>query len=211
VLAKWTDSEQRGHPSLFGVRADRVRRDLRGLVRAEGRLRFFAPLVPGYFELAFEAVLPGAAADGGDLHLKAVVDRIDTSSDRAVVIDYKSSRVPALKELLGPEALLTTSFQLPLYAAIARERLGLPTTSARYLSIRDAEATAELADDRRFTLDLGPGSDADPATLAATVVRIHHAMSDGDFRVAPRSCRYCELSAACRVVLRSGLDEEAGE
>src|SRR5207253_1394366 len=60
------------------------------------------------------------ASDGGSggmaLHIEGIIDRVDLGPGRAVVLDYKAGRLGRYQELLNSH-LLSTSFQLPLYAA----------------------------------------------------------------------------------------------
>lgn len=224
VLAEWEAGEARGHPALFAVRGQRVRREVERLLRTEAAERFFAPHRPHLFEHRFEAEV--AAEGGGRLHLRGTIDRVDLDRDggSAVVIDYKTGRASGYRKLLGDDVLLVTSFQLPIYAAALQREQGLRSVSACYLALRDAQPTRALSTGGRIVLDEpAPGepasgderrgegaSDAAP-TLGAALRSLHRAMREGRFSVAPRSCDFCSLGAACRVVLRRTPEAEGGE
>ncbi len=139
-----------------------------------------------------------------DVHVRGIVDRIDLLPDGTLlVIDYKSSRVDSLSPRLKPQALLAPEFQLPLYAAMLRQREPSARVDAAYLSLKDARRTKTLREN---------GVDLDALPLAGAVQARVEKMRAGRFPVRPLSCDYCQLKPLCRLVaLPTDPDENGGE
>lgn len=220
IFAEWQDTERTGHPALFQARARRIRRDVHELVAAEGqaltdpRQGVSARLVPRWFEREFELRVPDPAGEP-PLYLTGKIDRVDLENNpagqpaAALVLDYKGGRLDRYRRKLGKEELLVTAFQLPVYAAAVRAELGVPV-SAAYYSIREARRSPPLTDAAAMTLTL-PAMDqaaaGESTTLGDALWDLRRRMLAGDFAVRPRTCEFCDLEAACRVVVRPVDDE----
>src|SRR6185369_3903082 len=141
-------------------RLERERAALRRLVvrRIVEEAEF--PLVPGFrpaeFELPFgigEAppfVLAAPAGPRGEsVELSGMIDRVDVDdAGRAVVVDYKTSRIARYAKL--DEKIATgADLQLPIYAMAAAKLLGRAVVAAGYATLRDG---------RERWLRLAPGA-----------------------------------------------------
>src|SRR5438132_324944 len=140
----------------------------------------------------------------GEVHVRGIVDRIDRLPDGTLlVIDYKSSRIDSLNPRLKPEGLLAPEFQLPLYAAMLRQREPSARVDAAYFSLKDARRTKTLREN---------GVDLETLPLAGAVQDRVERMRAGRFPVRPLSCDYCQLKPLCRLVaLPTDPDENGGE
>ena len=140
----------------------------------------------------------------GEVHVRGIVDRIDRLPDGTLlVIDYKSSRIDSLNPRLKPEGLLAPEFQLPLYAAMLRQREPSARVDAAYFSLKDARRTKTLREN---------GVDLEALPLAGAVQDRVERMRAGRFPVRPLSCDYCQLKPLCRLVaLPTDPDENGGE
>src|SRR5207253_1606799 len=116
----------------------------------------------------------------GEVHVRGIVDRIDRLPDGSLlVIDYKSSRIDSLNPRLKPEGLLAPEFQLPLYAAMLRQREPSARVDAAYFSLKDARRTKTLREN---------GVDLEALPLAGAVQDRVERMRAGRFPVRPLSC-----------------------
>ncbi len=160
-----------------------------------------------------------ADIEGLDVALR--IDRLDRLPDgRRIVIDYKTGAV-------SPSAWFgerPDDPQLPLYATLLREELaGVVFAQLRpgEMGFQGVVAEADLVPDARPPEKLSRYLEDGtwPALLAhwsQTVQRLARAFRDSDTRVDPKrypdTCRYCELTALCRVTDVDGrvflLDEE---
>jgi hypothetical protein len=135
-----------------------------------------------------------------------------------VVLDYKAGRLGRYQDLLNSH-LLSTSFQLPLYAAALTvdESLrdgGPPLTeiSARYYSLRQGQVSKPLHDAEMISLDPEVRRRVPEHNVAEVAYRLWRRLRAGDFRVAPRTCEGCGLEATCRIpAAPSALAEAAAE
>ena len=101
----------------------------------------FRSLVPTEFEIGFGS---GNAAQGrrdgvdvGVARLSGKIDRIDTDPSmtaRAIIVDYKTSRIPTGKDIREKGEL-----QVPLYLLALREVLGREPVGGLFISIRKGE------------------------------------------------------------------------
>ena len=220
TLEDWAREHHVGHPGLWELRKTDVHRTLAAVVDAESE--------HGPRPLAIEARFgfeggwdPLRLRDGDDeVCVRGAIDRVDRTPDGVLVLDYKSSRPDTLK--LKLRALLDTEFQLPLYAAVLRQR-GEAHVDASYVSLGVAKRSDRLSKFAGGSLDalleLDPARRAalraqvpPPPNLADKVFEKVREMRAGTFEVRPTSCEFCELRPACRLVaLPTDPDENAGE
>ena len=147
------------------------------------------------------------------------IDRIDLGGGTARVVDYKSGgKSGEFREMLKPENFGRTSFQMPIYLMALKEavnRDGLVESAeildARYYLIGKpsdrpllkpielggdfARDYFELDETRRAELRRD-GRD----NLADQLAEMVGKMRSGDFRVSPKSCEYCRMDSACRIM-----------
>ncbi len=157
----------------------------------------------------------GDARSPVDVTLTGIVDRADLRVDAdgritaATVLDYKNvKREAELSARLAPQALGTTSFQIPLYAFAlsAAEDLRwapgadvsggyVPLRSHRKRVVRPMPAALLVREpDARRTV----ASDA-PAPIASRIVDLVASAVAGRFDVAPRECSpHCDYRLVCR-------------
>ena len=122
--------------------------------------------------------------------LAAKIDRLDTASGLAVVVDYKTGSSISRRELDG-----NIRVQLPLYAYLARKQEQSARVIARYAWLRGRHAQWQLDSD-----DPGDRLLIDGVVTRAGEVRA--AVEAGDFEVSPnvQPCpRYCAFQHVCRV------------
>src|SRR5204863_230913 len=82
-----------------------------------------------------------------DVFVRGAIDRIDRAPDGTlIVLDYKSGRIEPLRRKLRPDTLLQPEFQLPLYAALLRQRNPGARVDAQYVSLKSARRTARRAE-----------------------------------------------------------------
>ncbi len=111
--------------------------------------------------------------DLGGFALRGSIDRIDVSEEGLAVIDYKTGRVPKLADFTKKRVL-----QVPLYAAVARERLGRPVLLGLYRGLKSGEA-------RGFYLR----SAAEPGSLKGTDALDEQAQVDAVIQAAVDTAR----------------------
>lgn len=219
VLSGWPQRERMGHKDVFAVRVRRLREDLRHLIEREAKKPVAPGCVPRLFEHRFGPLAissPSEHEGGMPLHIFGIIDRVDVGGGRAVVLDYKAGRLDRYESILRHD-LLTTSFQLPLYAAALKADPSLPEqgihvdqVAARYYSLRSGRATSgQLDDQQMISLDPQVQAQAPEGNVAEVAYRLWRRLRDGDFRVAPLTCEGCGLEGACRVTLVDLPEEEA--
>ena len=81
------------------------------------------------------ALHPGEGEDPegrGPVWVDGQIDRVDVAKDgsAASVVDHKTGRIPAIEDHGR------TAFQLPLYAAVVAQKLGVDDVSALYVAVR---------------------------------------------------------------------------
>lgn len=130
------------------------------------------------------------------------IDRIDVSIEgtTARVVDYKTGRIPAMEEHGR------TAFQLPLYAAVVAQQLGLEEVSALYVSVRPRGFIDEWpkGDEARRAL----GGQREEAARAARKIML----SQWRGEVVPRPakatlCARCEARDVCRRPAAAPIDD----
>ena len=157
-------------------------------------------------------------------YVRGAIDRVDRDRDGGLlVIDYKSSGKQSLSRKLQPAGLLAPEFQLAIYAALLRQREPRSAIDAVYVSLRDAERSRTLRDATAQAVDFDVLLEMDPVRRAklrsATPPPLNLAdeiwervtrMRQGLFTIQPRSCDFCELKSACRIVALPPDPEENG-
>lgn len=218
------DLERRGHtghPALWQLGQERARAMARRVLSAELRGLPFPELLPGSTELAFgkagappgweEVVLPPAAPTESPLHLAGAIDRLDHAPGGLGVVDYKSSRSKSARQQL--EALLTTDYQLALYAYAASSRGGGELPKGAWLSLRDGgalsleEVLSQAGQGVAELLDTSPEGRAEAArkgqkNLANAAQQLASELRRGKFPARPRDCANCPYRPVCRITLR---------
>jgi ATP-dependent helicase/DNAse subunit B len=156
--------------------------------------------LPAAFEVQFGIEPPDAAStilpagvvqfgldNGGTIHLRGRIDRIDISSDgrRARILDYKSGK-PVRGRFMGGSAL-----QLPLYLYAARHlRSDLQWVAADYVYINRAAHPRQAI----FTDETWAETESDLRTLVTTLV---NGMRAGCFPQTPSTCQPCAFPLVC--------------
>ncbi len=176
-----------GRVGLWRIEREPALERLEDLLRAEAE-RCAADGVTAL--LGTETEIASALPLEPPLAVAAKIDRLDTASGLAAVVDYKTGRSISRKELDGDIRV-----QLPLYAYLARERERAERVIARYAWLRARHAQWQLDSD----------DPADRELIDSVVTRageVRAAVEAGDFRVNPnvQPCpRYCAFQHACRV------------
>jgi hypothetical protein len=214
VFARFEAEGRTGDPAVWAARREAVLSRLARVVQAEGRDH--DGLAPALLEHRFGGRSGRAPlevrGDGETVLLQGRIDRVDASGERLLVIDYKNARdAKPYAELLEPDAMGVTSFQVPAYLAAARELPGRGRLEAAYALLRKAARTEPFATepgDPLLALDAPQPESGDDATsapapgprgFAAGVVDGVRRIREGDFPIAPRACVGCPSGAVCRV------------
>ena len=187
-----------GHAPLRAIVRLRVRESVRALLkRALDDEEWDFVLA----EQAFGAGKPWPPfrIEGADLWLRGSIDRVDRSASMARVIDYKRSKstVRSSTAAVGEAAL-----QIPVYAAVAAQALGVPGTGIylpmqpRDLSTgRPARASKE---DRVAELARRTGGTSEIERRLGQLVRSIRAGKLAPLPVRESECIYCSVSGGCR-------------
>jgi ATP-dependent helicase/DNAse subunit B len=218
VFARWEAERYTGEPLLWEVAREKLLPLLDGFVAREGEDR--SGLVPMLFEREF-APLEIDDLRGGSLFLRGKIDRVDAdaASGRLRVVDYKlGGNGQKYREFLKQDAMGETSFQMPVYLlAAARELerehgLSCNSFSALFWLLRrldpvgrDYVATGDGVD--FFAVDPGSRARAGDGNFLNRLCAKVQAMREGDFRISPQNCDYCDFTGVCRHV-KGGLAEE---
>ncbi len=175
--------------------------------RARALVRDDATFLPGFepaeHEFAFGAASGRPFVFGG-VRLAGKIDRIDTSSDSLVVMDYKSGSTIAGHRRFAGDGLV----QLPVYAAAAATNLGRQAVGAVYRSIASLQVRGAWV---AASADLGAQGvstdSVDPSAFSALIDDAQdrvavavHGMRAGQVDPAPRgerACRYCPITGVC--------------
>jgi RecB family exonuclease len=145
-LDAWEARGRTGPGALWSLRRELALAQVARLVEVEARRR--SPLAPAALEAAFggpdDPPLRLPSPDGARaIVVRGRVDRVDAGAGRAEVIDYKSGRVD---DKLDAAQLGRTQFQLAIYAAWARQRLGAADVDAWLCSLRDGSRSTTLVE-----------------------------------------------------------------
>lgn len=121
------------------------------------------------------------------------VDRVErwTCKDEGFlrILDYKASRLDALKAYLEHDGLTAAHLQLPLYQRLLEAQAGLPV-SAWLLPLRDFS--------KPMPAFFAPGDAESRGRLEARVARLLQRAEAGIFPAVPgEACASCSLSSLC--------------
>lgn len=206
-LARFDEYEARGLtgtrvPTLLARR--RLERDLREWCASDNDVRAGTGARPTLFEHAFgfESVPPVevTAADGQSVRLRGRIDRIDVTPDgrRVVVLDYKTGRADAYKQIDKNPTLGGTHLQLPVYARAARAATGADVAEAWFLFVSGTDRGTK----RGYQIDDRVEEAFDDAVRAITdgigqgVFPGRPGKYDNYFGVFD-NCRYCAFDRIC--------------
>lgn len=196
-----------GHPLLWKLAREKVVREISALLRS-GRARPFAGLLPEKAEWKFSVELGGVTLGGK-------VDRVDVAGGAAGVVDYKSARIEGNIERV--QRLLTTEWQLPIYAYAVRAAGLAASVDAVWLSTREgSKALSVIAREVGVSVDELISTDAEvrarlsregKPNLGTEIERLVGRMRAGDFAARPKDCEWCRFRPVCRISSRK-LHEE---
>ncbi len=217
VFASWDAERYTGEPLLWEVTREKLLPLLDGFVVKEGEAG--SGLVPMLFEREF----PPLEVDdlrGESFFLKGKIDRVDADpvSGRLRVVDYKlGGNDRKYREFLKEDAMGESSFQMPVYLLAARKlvrehgiRCG--SFSALFWLLRKLDpvgrdyAASEDGTDF-FAVDPASRAQAGDGNFLNRLCAKVQAMREGDFRISPQNCEYCDFAGVCRYV-KGGQPEE---
>ena len=206
VFARFEAEGRTGDPAVWAARREAVLSRIARVVQAEARDH--DGLAPALLEHRFggRSAKPPLVvhADGDTVRLQGRIDRVDASGERLLVIDYKNARdAKAYAELLEPDAMGVTSFQVPAYLlAAARDLPGRASLEAAYALLRKAVRTEPFATepgDPLLALEPPPqaragdggaaGMSDGPRGFAMGVVDVVRRIRAGEFPIAPARVR----------------------
>lgn len=194
-----------GHPVLWGVDAEAIRRDVHRVLDADDGYRLLHRAVPEAVEHSFGPHSGNPVeielADGRTLRFKGFIDRIDRTADGgAVVLDYKRAAPRAYAELDADPVKRGRLLQLPLYGQAAREALGVDDVHVGYWFVSHRGSFSQVGyqlDDARF------------ARFREVVEALVAGIEAGDYPARPvdpvdgphgsSTCTYCDFQEACQV------------
>ena len=179
----------------------RLRIELELFLRTDNTLRAARRSTPIHVELAFgiddepsDVRLP----DGRSVRLRGFVDRVDKTEDGGLlVIDYKGGSKSSFSGMEANPLDDGRRLQLPLYARVVSERLGLkgPRTALYWLTRYGELKPMELEGDLESDLD---------RTVTAALDGISHGIfpavpgeAVGWPRMTFANCRYCDFDRIC--------------
>ena len=221
VFALYEADGRTGDPATWPGRSATVLARLELVVDAEGgagstQADELGGLVPALLEyqfggdsgvppLAFPDPLAGSGEER-EVLLRGRIDRVDASTQRMVVIDYKDSRARSdWRKKLEREALGQTNFQAPAYLMAASRALpGRVALEATYLLLRSAERVepfrCETGDPLLAVDEAGRAlaREAGDVPFADAVVSAVRRIRAGDFPIVSRDCTGCAFGAVCR-------------
>lgn len=163
---------------------------------------FLPEYVPVEHEWRFGTVA-GRPVEFAGIPVAGSIDRLDTGPAGILVTDYKSST-----DLKGGEGLLSHSLlQLPMYASVASDLLGVPVAGGLYRSMKSLKVRGfwlegELESGRRGCSADAMSADGIRELIASAGEMARHAV-DGiragriERRGSVEGCRYCVLSGSC--------------
>lgn len=142
-------------------------------------------LEPAEREIMVETLLGGDGAEGGELLLRGIIDRLDVSPAGDLrVVDYKTGGAP--REAFEARAL----FQLKFYALVLWRLRGRVPRVLRLVYLKDAEVCDYTPDAEELTRF--------ERTLVALWQAIERATADRDFRPRPsKLCGWCSYQDLC--------------
>ena len=194
-----------GHPVLWGVDAEAIRRDVHRVLDADDAHRAQHGAVPEAVEHSFGPDTGNPVdlqlADGRTLSFKGFIDRIDRTTDGgAMVLDYKRASPRAYDELGTDPVKRGRLLQLPLYGQAARNALGVDEVHVGYWFVSHRGGFAQVGyrlDDERF------------ARFRQVVEALVAGIEAGDYPARPvdpldgphgaSTCTWCDYQAACQV------------
>ncbi len=194
-----------GHPVLWGVDAEAIRRDVHRVLDADDGYRLLHRAVPEAVEHSFGPHTGNPVeiqlADGRALRFKGFIDRIDRTADGgAVVLDYKRAAPRAYAELDTDPVKRGRLLQLPLYGLAAREALGVDDVHVGYWFVSHRGAFGQVG----YQLD-----DTRLARFREVVEALVAGIEAGDYPARPvdpldgphgsSTCTYCDFQEACQV------------
>lgn len=155
-------------------------------------------------EKGFEGDLP--LIEGGTLHVRGIIDRIDHVGDRYILIDYKSGSGMAAYSVAQLER--GRNVQLWVYMLAAERALRLPTAGAAFLHIPNRKISGALAADYGDLV----------STARTRLTRVIDMARRGDFSAEPngreggKCALHCDYARLCRIAVRGrGGRDDAGE
>lgn len=227
---QYAEREHPGHPALWPLQRERARNMVRELLATPTNGLPFEGHRPKHTELLFgkseapsgwrQIVLPASEEGETPVHFSGSIDRLDQAPGAAAIIDYKSGKLEKLSELT--EALVATSFQLPLYLYAARTAGLKGQLRAAWLNLKEAKVVdfQEVLDEAGLTLEelLATSADAraqlaneHKPNFANAVHGLLKTLRRGEFPARAKSCEYCSFGAVCRTSERRLLEEDEGE
>jgi RecB family exonuclease len=154
--------------------------------------------------LASQAEVDVSVAFPGGVAVTGRIDRVDhLGNNECIVIDYKSSRIANVRNLVESAA----SLQGPLYALALREQFGLQTVAMMYHAVRE---------DQRFGWAARPLPGLDLKEMPPrwiddardkTIERLSGFLAGAVHPepADPAFCRWCDSKTACRYEQRESL------
>jgi ATP-dependent helicase/DNAse subunit B len=204
-LRKAEDTGDSGHPLVWEATRREVLADLRTFLDRDTAWRRLEEMDPTYFEQAFGAGKDWPSVDvpvdGGVVHLRGRMDRVDRSTDgrRAFVFDYKTGSNSRYGDLTDPIDA-GKRLQLAIYSRAVKQVLGdTVRTGAAYwfISSRGEFKRIPLPDDEAAVsrrLDEGLGLIAKGITSG-----VFPAVPGSDDYLEDRNsnCQWCPYDSVC--------------
>ena len=190
-----------GRRVLWEVAQEDILQDLERFLDDDEQYRSDEGMQPHHseYEFGFDgAPVALALPDGGRIHFRGFIDRVDVTPDgrRAVVTDYKTGSSRQFEKMEDDPLMAGKRLQLPVYALAVRETL-LPdvTLSAEYWFVSAKGGYT------RVPVSL----DAIEEQFRYTVQTIAEGVRGGIFPAnpgppslgGPENCRYCDFQRIC--------------
>ncbi|HYX91854.1 MAG TPA: PD-(D/E)XK nuclease family protein [Myxococcaceae bacterium] len=210
-----------GHPALWRIGQERARRMARQLLSSSTRGLPFEGLEPREVELEFgrpgaperwrEIAIPGGPGEE-PVFIAGKIDRIDAGGSALAVVDYKSGSIDSAPK--AAEALLESSFQVPLYLHAARVAGHTGELRGALVSLKNGkvllleEVLAKGGQRLEELLAVDPSARAELAAgdrknLANAVHGLVAELRAGRFPARAADCTFCTYRRVCRITERT--------
>ncbi len=185
-------------PVLWKALRLELREELKSYLEKELPILTTEGLIPSYFELKWTGSLPSPVA-GEMWH--GEMDRVDVGNGRAVVVDYKTGKIPTKK--IETEAIRGRRAQPPLYLLMADAFF---KEKGQAISELDFSYHQIGKKEERKTFSAEEWKEAQSAILETTAQQLS-LISAGNFLIYPdtepgssddRYCGFCDVADICR-------------
>ncbi len=221
VCQQWEEKEYTGDRNLWEIRKRKLAPLWDKFIDEESRYRHEG-FLPTYFEFMIGSFygdegkgdMPPLVVTGYDqkeILVGGKIDRVDFSSDKVRVIDYKNSSSDSFyRDLLKKEKIGVECFQIPVYLAAMKEFMSkqgmVNLMEGTFYLFRKAKRLKPYvieSSDCFFEKDLEKRMELKEegrVNLFNKISEIVKKVKSGDYSICPVDCTFCEYVHICRFV-----------